>query len=148
MIGQGEIGQGEIGRSEIARLLPHAGSMVLLDRVASWSETEIECRTESHGDPGNPLRRDGRLPVICGVEYGAQAMAVHGALLAGTEARPGRLASLRKVTWSVERLDRLAGALAVRARVLMSEPNSSIYAFSLLGEGEEVMAGQAAVFLL
>lgn len=137
-----------IDRGEIARLLPHAGSMVLLDRVVSWTETEILCRTESHRDPNNPLRRDGALPVICGVEYGAQAMAVHGTLAADTAARSGVLASLRKVTWSVERLDSLAGTLSVRAEVLMADANRSIYAFTLHGEGEEVMAGQAAVFLL
>ena len=137
-----------IGRDEIARLLPHAGSMVLLDGVASWNEREIVCSTRSHRDPENPLRRGGALPAVCGAEYGAQAMAVHGALLAETQARPGVLASLRKLRWSVDRLDDLSGELSVRAEVLMADANSSIYAFALADHGQEVMAGQAAVFLL
>lgn len=137
-----------IGRDEIARLLPHDGAMVLLDRVASWTEREIACLTRSHGDPENPLRRDGALPVICGIEYGAQAMAVHGALVANSTARPGVLASIRKVTWSVDRLDRVAGELSVEAEVLIADANRSVYAFTLRGGDQEVIAGQAAVFLL
>ena len=137
-----------MNRSEITRMLPHDGSMVLLDRIASCGEREIVCATRSHLDPDNPLRRRGLLPVVCGVEYAAQAMAVHGALNAGSRARPGVLASVRKVSWSTDRLDDVAGELAVRAEVLMAGQDRSIYAFRLQSGDADVLTGEAAVFLL
>ena len=55
--------------------------MCLLEGVSSWDERSIRCIAVSHRDPGNPLAADGHLGAACGVEYAAQAMAVHGALL-------------------------------------------------------------------
>ncbi len=135
-------------RDEIGRLLPHGGTMVLLDEVISNRETEILCRTRSHGDPDNPLRGDAGLGPACGIEYGAQAMALHGALNGGSAARPGVLASVRKLNWSVGRLDDLRGDLMVRATVMIADGDRSIYRFALEFEGREVVTGQASVFLL
>ena len=64
----------------IDALVPQQGAMCLLDEVVSFDDRSVVCRTSSHLAPGNPLRCDGRLPAIAGIEYGAQAMAVHGAL--------------------------------------------------------------------
>lgn len=137
-----------LNRDQIAALLPHAGAMVLLDKVESWSEGAIACATRSHRDADNPLRRDGRLPVLCGVEYGAQAMALHGALVADTgEPRAGVLASLRAVRCRVGRLDDIEGALLVRAEVVLLDRRSFIYNFALSAAGAELMSGRAAVFL-
>ncbi len=72
----------------IAARIPHQGAMCLLDAVVDWSETAISCRAVSHADPANPLRADGRLGAAAGIEYAAQAMAVHGALLAAASERP------------------------------------------------------------
>jgi predicted hotdog family 3-hydroxylacyl-ACP dehydratase len=51
-----------------------------------------------------------------GIEYAAQAMALHGALNAkpGVDGRPGFLASARSVRLHVARLDDVAGALIVQ----------------------------------
>lgn len=135
-------------RDAIAAMLPHAGDMVLLDAVEDWSGTEIACRAASHRSPDNPLRSGGRLSVLCGVEYGAQAMALHGALVRGGEARPGVLASLRNVACHVERLDDLDPDLSVRASLVASETNSFVYGFALRAGETAVMEGRAAVFLL
>ena len=70
-------------RDDIATLIPHSGSMCLLDGVLSWDENTILCRTASHRLPDNPLRSNGRLAGVCGVEYAAQAMALHGGLTGG-----------------------------------------------------------------
>jgi len=68
-------------REQIQALIPHQGTMCLLDRVLAWSAAEITCTASSHLAPRNPLRRDGRLGAICGIEYGLQAAALHGALV-------------------------------------------------------------------
>jgi predicted hotdog family 3-hydroxylacyl-ACP dehydratase len=139
-----------LGRDAIARLVPHGGAMCLLDRALSWDAESIACEADGHRDPGNPLRRNGRLSAICGVEYALQAMALHGALLAGgAAAQPaGYLSSLRDVSLGgAERLDAVAGPLGVRARALAAEAGGFIYRFEVEGGGRTLLMGQAAIIL-
>jgi predicted hotdog family 3-hydroxylacyl-ACP dehydratase len=68
--------------NDFASLLPHAGTAVMLDELAHWDGREIRARTRTHRSADNPLRCEGRLASVHLVEYGAQAMAAHGALLA------------------------------------------------------------------
>jgi predicted hotdog family 3-hydroxylacyl-ACP dehydratase len=70
-------------RQEILALIPHQGTMCLLDDVTAWSVADITCGASSHLSPDNPLRRSGRLGAISGIEYGLQAAALHGALVQG-----------------------------------------------------------------
>ena len=138
-----------LDRAWIAAHIPHQGSMCLLDAVLEWSDTAIACRALSHTDPANPLRAGGRLGAATGIEYAAQAMAVHGALLAGTDAPPrqGYLTSVRSVTLHVARLDDLAGALDVSAERLSGDGNHILYQFSLAHAGRCLLEGRAAVVL-
>jgi predicted hotdog family 3-hydroxylacyl-ACP dehydratase len=137
-----------LGRAAIARLVPHAGAMCLLDRALSWDAQGIACEADNHRDPANPLRRGGLLPAICGVEYALQAMALHGALLAGGASQPaGYLSSLRDVSIGAERLDDVAGPLGVRARALAAEAGGFIYRFEVKGGGSTLLTGQAAIIL-
>ena len=76
-----------LDRAAIAARIPHHGTMCLLDAVDAWDSESIRCRATSHRDPANPLRDAGSLPATAAIEYAAQAMAVHGALLAPA-ARP------------------------------------------------------------
>jgi predicted hotdog family 3-hydroxylacyl-ACP dehydratase len=68
--------------------LPHAGRMCLLEHLESWDNTSITCIATSHRDVENPLRHDGRLHAVAGVEYAAQVMALHGYLLSAADAPP------------------------------------------------------------
>lgn len=136
----------------IADLLPHAGAMVLLDRVESWSESDIACTTGSHRKADNPLRRDGKLFAANAVEYGAQAMALHAALRARAAApdQPGRrgfLASVREVKLNVVRLDDIVGDLTIEAKILLPANDRFIYGFTIKAGNAEIVAGQAAVVL-
>ena len=63
-------------------LIPHQGAMCLLDDVVAWDDQRIHARSDSHRRDDNPLRSDGRLRAVHLCEYGAQAMAVHGGLVA------------------------------------------------------------------
>ena len=138
-----------LGRDAIARLVPHGGAMCLLDRALAWDAESIACESDGHRDPANPLRRDGRLPAICGVEYALQAMALHGALAAGGAAQPaGYLSSLRDVSLGgSDRLDTMAGPLGIHARALAAETGGFIYRFEMEGGGRVLLAGQAAIIL-
>ncbi|UFN48738.1 phosphotransferase [Roseomonas sp. OT10] len=131
----------------IARLVPHQGAMCLLASVEAWDAESIRCGATSHRDPANPLRRDGALPAICGVEYALQAMALHGALTGGGAQPAGYLASLRGVALEAERLDGLAGPLCVSASAVLREAAGFVYAFEVSGEGRVLLSGQAAIIL-
>jgi predicted hotdog family 3-hydroxylacyl-ACP dehydratase len=137
-----------LDRMTIAQLVPHHGSMCLLDRVLSWDSHHIQCETEHHTIATNPLRREGFLPAICGVEFALQAMALHGALSAeGTPQRAGFVSSLREIEMKVERLDDIAVSLLVMAEAVVAEANGFIYRFAISAYGRDLLSGQAAVIL-
>lgn len=138
-----------IGRTEIEALIPHSGTMCLIDRVIRWDATSIRCQAVSHRDPGNPMAVDSRLGVACGVEYAAQAMAIHGGLsgVVGGRPRAGYLASLRALVLHVERLDELPGDLVIEAERLAGAATEVSYRFSLRHDGVLLLDGRAVVIL-
>jgi predicted hotdog family 3-hydroxylacyl-ACP dehydratase len=148
-----------LGHEEIARRIPHRGSMCLLERVTSWDMERITCEATSHLDAANPLRAHGRLGAACGVEYAAQAMAVHGSLVseaqAGSQAqaaapgapKAGYLVSVRGVTLHVSRLDDLGMALTVRAERSSGNAGSILYGFTLHAGATLLISGRAVVML-
>src|SRR5919108_4517101 len=121
-----------IYKAEIRTLIPHSGLMCLLDEVTQWDDRSIACIANTHRDPGNPLRRDGRLSAVHAFEYGAQAAAVHGGLrarAAGTTAPPGYLAALRDGRLHVTRLDYIHLPLRICAWHLFGEGANTVYEF-------------------
>ena len=132
-----------LGRGEIAARLPHAGAMCLIDRVLAWDESGIRCAAASHRDASHPLREAGTLPVWAGIEYAAQAAAVHGALLRDSAApRKALLASLRDAHPACGRLDDIAGELELEARLLHRDPAGAIYAFGVHSGGRALLTGR------
>lgn len=139
-----------LAKSDWASLIPHAGTMCMLDEVVEWDETRLHARSASHRLADNPLRADGRLHAVSLCEYAAQAMAVHGALCereAGGTARPGFLVALREVTLAVERIDDLQGRLQIHVECLIAMADSLQYAFRVEHRGALLATGRAAVLL-
>lgn len=139
-----------VDRAWIARHIPHQGRMCLLDRVEAWDDQGIRCRAGSHRAADNPLRAHGRLGAACGIEYAAQAMAVHGALLAApgsAGARAGYLVSVRGVQLHVPRLDDVAADLAIEASCMTRDDSNVLYRFSVSAAGRLLLEGRAAVIL-
>lgn len=137
-----------IGAEAIRRLIPHAGTMCLLDAVIDWSDARIHCRATSHRDPAHPLARDGRLAALHLIEYGAQAMAIHGGLLAaaaGGTAAAGVLVSARDVRLLRARIDDLAADLEVHAERLVASGGGWLYAFEVEAAGAPLASGRVAV---
>ena len=124
--------------------------MCLLDCVEAWDEERIQCRATSHRKPDNPLRSNDRLSSVCGIEYAAQAMAVHGALLApkdSTAARAGFLVSIRGTQLHVLRLDDIAADLTVEATCISRGENNILYQFKVSADNQLLLEGRAAVVL-
>lgn len=138
-----------VDRAWIAARIPHAGTMCLLDRVLEWDAGHIRCEATSHRAGDNPLRSNGCLHAACGIEYAAQAMAVHGALCNAGAGRPraGFLASVRSVELAVDRLDDIADSLVIAADRLGGDGDTVLYGFVVSCDGTRLLAGRAAVIL-
>ena len=134
-------------RDAIAALIPHGGAMCLLHEVLNADDETITCRAVSHRDPNHPLREDGILPALSGIEYAAQAMAVHGALRKNSAARSGVLAAVRNVVLYVERLDDISEDLILTARRLLNDRTRLLYEFEVLAGKRALLRGRAIVVL-
>ncbi|BCM25121.1 3-hydroxylacyl-ACP dehydratase [Methyloradius palustris] len=132
----------------IASHIPHQGSMCLLESVSSWDSDNIQCKASSHRLTDNPLRAYNQLGAACGIEYAAQAMAVHGALLApadGVAPRIGYLVSVRSTQLHVARLDDIVADLEVTASCITRNENNILYQFSISADGKLLLDGRATV---
>ena len=138
-----------IDKAQIAGMIPHAGRMCLLDEVVRWDESAIRCRSRSHREADNPLRAGTELPALCGIEYAAQAMAVHGRLaaLVGETPRAGYLVAVSDVICGVSRLDQLEPDLLIDAERLAGDDERMLYRFVLSAGGAELLQGKATVVL-
>lgn len=130
-----------------ADLVPQTGTMCLLDEIIAFDDSGVVCRATSHRSPGNPLRCGGRLPAVAAIEYGAQAVAVHGGLRPVRPGSGGVLAGVRAVVCRVRYLDAQAGPLTVRAKQLVVDGGRLLYAFSVEGAEYELVSGRIAVVL-
>ncbi len=146
-----------LDRTWIEQNIPHHGRMCLLDEVMEWDAQHIRCRSGTHRLPDHPLRSQGRLGIACGIEYAAQAMAVHGALAGGASAdgsgggalagrsEIGFLAGLRGVRLHVLRLDDIDGDLLCEATLVAGDHGSALYEFALTSEARGLLSGRATV---
>ena len=154
-----------LDRDAIAALIPHGGAMCLLARLEAWDMQGIVCIATNHRDADHPLRTRSGLLAPCAIEYAAQAMALHGALIGqatGAPVTPGYLASARGVRLHVLRLDDLpleaadaadtsAGRprdeLRIEATRQAGDARQILYAFAVSHAGRPIADGRAAVVL-
>jgi len=149
-----------LDRQWIEQHIPHKGRMCLLDEVLAWDAVRIRCRSDTHRAADNPLRAHGRLGAACGIEYAAQAMAVHGALIAASAplastvsshlrgsigATVGYLASVRNVALHVVRLDDLSADLIALAEHITGDSRTVLYEFSVWGAEQQLLSGRASI---
>jgi predicted hotdog family 3-hydroxylacyl-ACP dehydratase len=138
-------------RSEFEHLIPHTGAMCLLEELLEWDSARIRCRASSHRDATHPLAENGRLHAVCGVEYAAQAVALHGALVGAaagaSSATPGYLAGIRRLALSRERLDDVPGDLIIDARCQLADAGGLIYDFAVGTCGERLLEGRLSILL-
>src|SRR5690606_34942785 len=138
-----------IDRAWIEAHIPHKYDMCLLEQVVEWDAQKLRARAISHRGQSNPLRSHDRLGAVCGVEYAAQAMAVHGALLASDQDAPkaGFLASIRNTELHVARLDDIASDLLIEVERFSGDANNILYDFSVRTQDRVLLTGRAAVVM-
>ena len=114
-------------------LIPHEGSMVLIDQVNDWDLNKISCSTRSHLLSNNPLMLNNSLSSIHLIEYGAQAMAIHRGLLTG-ESLQGFLAAVRDAKFFIDNLDDVHGALYIQAIFELKINDNVVYSLNVSDE--------------
>ena len=146
-----------IEREELASLIPHSGLMCLNDKVIEWDNESVLCSTTSHLHSDNPLYKNNKLSALHAIEYCAQAMAIHGGLLArekNTSLPPGYLAAVRNVELNYTYLDTIKQNLNIYAKQLMAQGGSLMYEFTMyfiqakentISEKIKVATGRATV---
>lgn len=135
-------------RLAIERLLPQKGSMCLIDSAREWDADTIVCLADA-SRPDNPLRDEHGVAVVHGVEYGAQAAAVHHLTVGAVDRTPrgGLLLQLRDVRFGVGYLDRLPQPLEVVARCVMASSETARYRFEIRAAGELACRGELTLQL-
>jgi predicted hotdog family 3-hydroxylacyl-ACP dehydratase len=141
-----------LDRAWIERHIPHQGDMCLLDEVLTWNPVRVQCRSTTHRDVANPLRAHDRVAAVCGIEYAAQAMAVHGALIASritsstqSATVAGFLASVRNVNLYANRLDDIEGDLVATAELVTGDEHTVLYDFTVSAGERTLLAGRATI---
>jgi predicted hotdog family 3-hydroxylacyl-ACP dehydratase len=115
-------------RARIAALIPHGESMCMLDEVVAWDDAHIHCRSHHFASSTNPLFEKNQLDTVLLIEYGAQAAALHAALMQSQlgETRPAYIGSVKDVELFMAIADNSA-TLDLHAHCLLSSSQGAIY---------------------
>jgi predicted hotdog family 3-hydroxylacyl-ACP dehydratase len=136
-----------LNRAWIESHIPHQGAMCLLDEVMDYDAEQVRCRSTTHRALDNPLRSHGQLGIACGIEYAAQAMAIHGALFHAERPEAGFLTSVREVQLAALRLDDTQADLICSVTRVAGDTLSAMYRFSVSAEQRILLRGRASVVL-
>ena len=132
---------------EIRHLLPHAGSMCLIEHIVAHDDAHIACTSSSHRDGDNPLRTVDGLNAVHAIEYGAQAMALHG-LLHGKTGRVCAVVSAREVEFRVDWLNETVQPLRIVATLVAESGIAATYRFSVQADNRLLVSGRLTVAFL
>ena len=139
----------ELAQIKVETLIPHSGGMCLLEKIMECSPEKIICQTQTHLDESNPLKIEGSLSKMHLIEYGAQAVAVHGGLierlsLSKLEPRLGYIALLKSIKWGT--IDPASPFLEVKAHFITANDMSKLYEFYVMDAVQQcVCSGQVMV---
>jgi predicted hotdog family 3-hydroxylacyl-ACP dehydratase len=121
----------------IERILPHRGTMLLVERVSACSDTTLTAHASVQPDAWY-ADADGAMPAWIGIELMAQAIAAHVSLLAmraGGRARPGVLLGSRSYAAQVPVFARGAALRIDVTEVLRSTEGHGAYECTI-GHGD------------
>lgn len=88
--------------------------------------------------------------MIAGLEYAAQAMAVHVGLttdISERNASVGYLGAVRDLQVHCRTFQQFAENLTIKANVLLQQSMSFIYAFSISARETTLLEGRASIFI-
>lgn len=125
----------------VADLIPHTGSMVLLDRIIDYDDQGLTAELAVRGD-GLLGGDDKAVPAWAGIEYMAQAIAVYAGVMARQAGEPIRLGFLlgtRRYSSNVAAF-KVGSTLTIQVKKIMQDDNLGVFDCRILGDGVEVTA--------
>lgn len=140
-----------LNHNEIEQRLPHSDNMSLLNEIIQFDKQSLTALAISHLDANNPLWQNGRINTVNGIEYAAQAMAVHGSLLSEKlSATPltGYIATVRNIIIKVPQLPIEKTPLLINVEQLMSNEDGFTYQFHISCAQQSLILGRITVFLM
>ncbi len=126
--------------NDVAALIPHSGSMVLLDRIVAYDEQGLTAELKIRGD--GLFGDDQSVPAWVGIEYMAQTIAAYAGMMAKQVDEPIRLGFLlgtRRYTSNVAAF-KVGSLLTIRVKKIMQDDNLGVFDCLCLGAGVEVTA--------
>lgn len=141
-----------LNKDAISEHIPHAGQMVLLDKCISYSKDALSCLSLSHIDTSNPLRTENGLSAICGIEYAAQAIALHSALLNGGNAGLGFLAICKNITFNLRYLDTITTEIQISVEYVSGSADLGFLQYSFIisasKDQQELLSGDLGIAII
>ncbi len=125
---------------DIAELVPHAGKMLLLDRVIVYDEESLTAELTVHED--GLFDQNGLIPAWIGIEYMAQAVAAHTGIidkLAGKPVRMGLLLGTRRYECNTGAF-KTGSKLLVNVKRIVQDQGLAVFEGLLLGDGIKASA--------
>ncbi|MBE9548349.1 MAG: hypothetical protein IMF09_02995 [Proteobacteria bacterium] len=146
---------GSLDKASIAKLIPHAGNMVLLDTAESIETSSLQCRSNTHLDASNPLRTGQGLSAISGIEYAAQAMALHMSLVNDGVPQSGLLAICKNIKIKHRYFDAFKDELHIAVEYLNGSIEMGLlqYGFTIFSAAgkqnktEEIISGELSIVI-
>jgi predicted hotdog family 3-hydroxylacyl-ACP dehydratase len=132
----------------IDAILPHRGTMLLLDGVSACGDETLTAHASVHGDAWY-ADDNGAMPAWIGIELMAQGVAAHVALLAmraGGRARPGVLLGTRSYKAHASAFARDAQLIVNVQEVLRSDEGHSAYECTIDHDGTRCADAVIKVF--
>ncbi|WP_114810630.1 hotdog family protein [Paraburkholderia kururiensis] len=129
--------EGDTALPPIEQLVPHRGTMLLLDSVSAFDDESLTAYASVRSDAWY-ADREGAMPAWIGVELMAQAIAAHVGLLAmraGENVRPGVLLGTRRYEARMPAFPGGAQLCITIKEVLRSEEGHGAYACTIGHEG-------------
>ena len=131
---------GRATQGAVAELIPHSGSMVLLDRIIDYDDQGLTAELVVCGD--GLLGDDQSVPAWVGIEYMAQTIAAYAGVMAKQVSEPIRLGFLlgtRRYNSNVAAF-KVGSTLTIRVKNIMQDDNLAVFDCRILGGGVEVTA--------
>lgn len=125
---------------DVADLIPHSGSMVLLDRIIDYDDQGLTAELVVRGD--GLLGDDKAVPAWAGIEYMAQAIAAYAGVMArrvGEPIRLGFLLGTRRYNSNVA-VFKVGAILTIRVKKIMQDDNLGVFDCRIMGDGVDVAA--------
>ena len=125
---------------KVADILPHDGTMVLLDNVLEYDQQSLVAAVTVRDDG---LFGDGKtIPAWIGIEYMAQTVAAHGGMmchLAGKPINLGFLLGTRRYTCNISEFT-VGMHLTVKVERLIEDQGLGVFTCQILGDGIDISA--------